>query len=52
MVIFVADDVLRGVPASDRVKANDRWEHVPAFLQLSENQWPEEVLKEEQQEID
>ena len=46
----VADDVSRGVAVSE---LNDRWEHGPAFLQLPENQWPEEVLNadEEQTEI-
>ena len=36
----VADDVSRGVAVSE---LNGRWEHGPAFLQLPENQWPEEV---------
>ena len=48
--VNVADDVSRGVAVSE---LNDRWEHGPAFLQLPENQWPEEVLNadEEQSEI-
>ena len=46
----VADDVSRGVAVSE---LNGRWEHGPAFLQLPENQWPEEVpnADEEQSEI-
>ncbi len=46
----VADDVSRGVAATE---LNGRWEHGPAFLQLPENQWPEEVSNAyEEQEID
>lgn len=46
----VADDVSRGVAVSE---LNGRWEHGPAFLQLPENQWPEEVCNvDEEQEVD
>ena len=46
-----ADDVSRGVAVSE---LNSQLEYGPAFLQLPENQWPEEVpnADEEQQETD
>ena len=37
----VADDVSRGIPAQE---LTGRWKHGPAFLQLPEEQWPNESL--------
>ena len=45
----VADEVSRGIPAQ---RLTDRWKQGPEFLQLSEEEWPQEASTADQSEVE